>query len=261
MRVLFVGDVVGPEACDRLVAALPALRQASRADTVVVNAENCAATGIGMTVTQVTALLAAGADAVTGGNHAFDGPEALAVLALDRVARPANLRDAAGRGHVAVDAGGERLGVVVLADRAAMELVPSMIGAFEPPLAVFEALDLPGTVLVDFHAQSVMEKQAFAYAVRGRVAAVLGTHTHEATLRLHLLESGTALVTDVGMTGPAGGPQGFHHERFVQRARGMPAEALGPPRPADGQLVLGARLHDHRAGRAVGVERVADWPG
>ena len=50
----------------------------------------------------------------------------------------------------------------------------------------------------------------FATAVGGRVAAVLGTvlgtHTREPTINLHLLPGGTALLVDVGVTGPSGSP-------------------------------------------------------
>ncbi|MDQ3793295.1 MAG: YmdB family metallophosphoesterase [Actinomycetota bacterium] len=48
----------------------------------------------------------------------------------------------------------------------------------------------------------------FATAVDGSVAAVLGTHTHEPTANLHVLPGGTALVVNVGMTGPSGSPVG-----------------------------------------------------
>lgn len=75
MTVLAVGDVVGAEAAGWLAARLPALREEVGADWVVVNAENCAVTGpspmdgFGMTAEVVDALLDAGVDAITGGNH------------------------------------------------------------------------------------------------------------------------------------------------------------------------------------------------
>jgi 2',3'-cyclic-nucleotide 2'-phosphodiesterase len=78
-----------------------------------------------------------------------------------------------------------------------------------PLYGSFMAADPEGNVIVDLHGDSAWEKMEFATAVDGRAAAVLGTHTHEPTLNLHVLPGGTALVADVGMTGPTGGPGGL----------------------------------------------------
>ena len=91
IRVLFVGDVVGPAPVDWLASRLPAMRAEHRVDLAIVDAENCAADGASMTGAAVERLLAAGADVITGGHHAFEGPEADAVLA-----HPAVLRRAGG---------------------------------------------------------------------------------------------------------------------------------------------------------------------
>src|SRR5215831_4028829 len=108
----------------------------------------------------------------------------------------------------------------------------------------WSAADRPGAVVVDYHAQSDMEKLAFAHAVDGAAAAVIGTHTHEPTLPIHLLPGGTAVVADVGMTGPTGGIEGFAAERYVELVRGTPASSATPTRVADGPIVLGAVLLD-----------------
>jgi calcineurin-like phosphoesterase len=44
-----------------------------------------------------------------------------------------------------------------------------------------------GTVIVDFYGDSAWEKMEFSTTVDGKVAAVLGTHTHEPTTNLHVL--------------------------------------------------------------------------
>jgi calcineurin-like phosphoesterase len=56
-------------------------------------------------------------------------------------------------------------------------------------------------VIVDFHAEVTSEKVAFGWHLDGRVAAVLGTHTHVPTADARVLPGGTAVITDVGMTG------------------------------------------------------------
>jgi metallophosphoesterase (TIGR00282 family) len=255
--VLFIGDVVGPAAVAYLVDRVPRLRSELGVDAVVANAENCGPAGIGMSVELVCALLAAGVDVVTSGNHAFDGPEVERVLDLPSVLRPLNLAEGVlGRGAITIDVGGEPLTVLVLADRDALALAPSVAAFGRRPWDAWTALERPGTVIVDYHAQSDIEKQAFAHAVDGSAAAVLGTHTHEPTLPLHLLPGGTALVTDVGMTGPSGGIEGFDAARFVEMTRGTPRGAAPPVRVADGPIVLGAVLLEIAGGRTTAIRRL-----
>jgi calcineurin-like phosphoesterase len=250
MNVLFVGDLVGPRAVEWLAERLPRLRAEHDIDLVVVDAENCAPDCEGMTVALVERLLDAGTDVVTAGNHAFDGDEVEAVLGLDRVLRPHNVVDGApGRGVITVPAGGEDVRVVVLADWLAMD---GHIDA--EPYAAWAALPAGPTTIVEIHALSVLAKQSLAYAIDGQVAAVLGTHTHEPTIDLHLLPGGTAHVTEVGMTGPRGGPQGMHPQGVVDRARGVVPPA--PIRPADGEIVLAAILLDVQDGLTRSLRRL-----
>lgn len=70
MRLLFLGDVVGRAGREAVVSHLPELRTRWRLDCVVINGEN-AAGGFGITEAICAELIAAGADAVTLGNHAW----------------------------------------------------------------------------------------------------------------------------------------------------------------------------------------------
>jgi 2',3'-cyclic-nucleotide 2'-phosphodiesterase len=262
MRVLFIGDVVGPRAVEWLAERLPELRAEHAVDVVVVNAENSGADAASMTVEAVERLLAAGADVITAGNHAFDGAEVVAVLTHERVLRPLNVgADVPGRGMLTLDAAGEPLRVVVFADRDALDFAPPFARMTLDPYSAWSALAPGPTTIVDMHAQSVTAKQGLAYALDGKVAAVLGTHTHEPTLPLHLLAGGTALVTDVGMTGPSGGPQGMDARGVLARVTGLLATQL-PPGPADGEIVLGAVLLEILEGVTRRVVRLgSDAPG
>ena len=56
-------------------------------------------------------------------------------------------------------------------------------------------------MIVDFHAEVTSEKVAMGWHLDGRVAAVLGTHTHVPTADGRVLPGGTAFISDVGMTG------------------------------------------------------------
>jgi hypothetical protein len=96
----------------------------------------------------------------------------------------------------------------------------------------------------------------FATAVDGRVAAVLGTHTHEPTSNLHVLTGGTALVVDVGMTGPTGSPGGFPLTHFAAEMRGEDTAALPPFELAAGPTAPGAVLLWIENGKTERIERV-----
>jgi hypothetical protein len=258
MRVLFIGDVVGSAAVDWLAGRLPALRSGHGADVVIVDAENAGPDGASMTVSSVERLLDAGADVITGGNHAFDGPEAERVLADERVVRPLNISpENPGRGTLTITVGGREIRVVVLADELAMDWAPPAARMSEEPYIAWSALPAgPPTTIIEMHALSVMAKQSLAYALDGQVAAVLGTHTHEATTALHLLPGGTALVTEVGMTGPSGGPQGMDPQAVVERLQNLDAVELTPLGPARGEMVLGAVLLEVEDGLTRSLSRI-----
>jgi hypothetical protein len=258
MRVLFIGDVVGPDAVEWLAGRLAALRSGHGADVVIVDAENAGPDGASMTVSSVERLLGSGADVITGGNHAFDGPEAERVLAHERVVRPLNVSpENPGRGTLTIAVSGGEIRVVVLADELAMDWAPPAARMSEDPYIAWGALPAgPPTTIIEMHALSVMAKQSLAYALDGQVAAVLGTHTHEATAALHLLPEGTALVTDVGMTGPSGGPQGMDPRAVVERVRGLERVELTPLGPARGKMVLGPVLLEIEDGLTRSLQRV-----
>ena len=213
--------------------------------------------GFGMDTHAVTTLLEAGVDVITGGNHSWDTVDADEALDSARVLRPHNVFGAlSGKGVIELETAAGALVVVnLMGASAAGERY-----TINTPLAAFDALQLPSApVIVDFHSESVTEKQAFAHAVDGRVAAVLGTHTHEPSALLHRLPKGTLFVADVGMVGPDGGVQGIAPDFFIHEMR-----EFKEPHHFDlaaGPLLLGAVLLE------VGVdlphaERFAppDWP-
>jgi len=225
---------------------------------VVANAENCAPSGMGMTVELIELLFACGVDIITGGNHSWDGLEAEKVLEYQRVLRPHNVSDGLpGKGLLSVEVSGERCTVLNLAGAAAFGVTDDAAIKALPAYPVWRSVPQRGTLIVDFHGDHVIEKQIFARAVDGKASAVLGTHTHEPTLPLHILPGGTALVTDVGMTGPLGGVQGFAHGNFVVglKQEGDPF-ALPLPAPVSGPITVGAVLLHIEHGKTRRVERL-----
>lgn len=258
MNMLFVGDIVGAAATTLVAECLPELRREHRLDLVVANAENCAPSGLGMTVELIELLFESGVDVITGGNHSWDSPESESALSHPRVLRPHNLLGGVpGRGLLSLEVSSQTVTVLNLADACALRSTKAVSGKVLPTYPCWLAADCKGTIIIDYHGDHVTEKQIFAYAVDGEVAAVLGTHTHEPTLPLHILPGGTALVTDVGMTGPLGGVQGFAHGNFVAglKQKGNPF-ALPLPTPTEGPIVLGAVLLEIEGGKTRQIERL-----
>jgi metallophosphoesterase (TIGR00282 family) len=234
---------------------LGSLRDELDVDLCVVNGEN-AADGVGLTPRLAERLLAAGADAITLGNHAWRRRELVDWLpGAERVARPANLsRHAPGRGLVVVPAReGGPVSVVSLMGWLFLDVAS---GPFElVDELVAEAAAEAKVILVDFHAEATSEKVAMARYLDGRVTAVLGTHTHVQTNDARVQPGGTAAITDAGMTGPHDSVIGVRAELAISRMRtGVPIRF----QPADGDVrIEGALVEcDAASGRATACEPV-----
>jgi metallophosphoesterase (TIGR00282 family) len=262
VNILFFGDIVGEAATRLVIESVPELRRRNNIDLVIANAENCAPSGLGMTARQADALIDAGVDVITGGNHSWDSQDSMEALAHPCVLRPYNLADGVpGKGVIHLEAAGGPVTILNLADRGSMHSARAASGRFRPAYPAWATAPRHGTVIVDYHGDSVIEKQIFARAVDGEAAAVLGTHTHEPTMAMHMLPGGTGFVTDVGMTGPVGGVQGFESDTFVAalRAVGDPF-AFGLPTPLDGDITLGAVVVEITGTRTTALRRLTRWP-
>ncbi|EYB66669.1 metallophosphoesterase [Deinococcus phoenicis] len=259
LRVLFVGDVYGQPGRRVLGAHLPTLRPGF--DFVIVNGEN-AAGGFGLHREAAGAILKAGADCITLGNHAWHHKDVYALM-LDEnqypIVRPLNYSDPGTPGvgwrtfEVKGKGGTERLTVVNVLGRVFMEAVAN------PFQAVDELLERPelaggelGSVFVDIHAEATSEKAALAWHLDGRVAAVIGTHTHVPTADTRILPGGTAFQTDAGFTGPLNSVIGADPQGPIQKfltERPWRFSVAGGPAELNGVIV------QIEGNRALSVER------
>ncbi len=198
MNILFVGDIVGQNACRDFTAMLPDLKQRYSIDVTVVNGEN-SADGNGITPYSADLLLSGGVDVITTGNHCFKRPEMTAVFEeSSRIIRPANYgRECAGKGFCLLDFGSYSLAVVNLIGTMYMQAVDNPFHCIDKILKEIDTKN----ILVDFHGEATSEKKALGYYLAGRVSAVVGTHTHVQTADECILEHHTGYITDVGMTG------------------------------------------------------------
>jgi metallophosphoesterase (TIGR00282 family) len=231
---------------------LPGLRDELGLDFVIANGEN-AAEGLGITPKISDALLKAGVDVITLGNHVWRRREIIPYLSgTDRVIRPANLAASSpGRGSTVVASrDGTRVGVINLLGDLFMS----------PAVTPFEQVDglvedvkrETPIVVVDFHGEATSEKVALARYLDGKVTAVFGTHTHVQTNDARVQPGGTAAITDAGMTGPHDSVIGVKAELAIQRMRtGIPVRF----EPAEGGVRLeGALLECDGSGRATSCE-------
>ena len=214
MNILFVGDVVGQNACRDLAAALPSLKQRYNIDATIVNGEN-SADGNGITPFSAGLLLDGGADAITTGNHCYRRPEMDALYeSSDVIIRPANLgNNCPGKGYCILDFGSHSLAVINLIGTAFMQPVEN---PFSYADKILEVIDTPN-IIVDFHAEATSEKKAMGWYLAGRASAVIGTHTHVQTADECILEEHTGYITDAGMTGVHESVLGIDKDVIISR--------------------------------------------
>jgi metallophosphoesterase (TIGR00282 family) len=202
MRILFIGDVVGPPGVTFLRRALPVVVAHEGVDLVIANAENAAA-GSGLTGSLYRRLRDAGVDLITLGDHVYKKAEVIPTLQREeRVCRPANFPpDAPGREYALAPArDGTPVAVLCVLGRTFMRPVDCPFRAADRVLAGLAGK--ASCVVVDAHAEATADKYLLGHHLKGRVSAVLGTHTHVPTADEQVLAGGTAFISDVGMTGP-----------------------------------------------------------
>lgn len=259
MRILFLGDVMGRAGRTAVATRLPALRKDWALDFVVVNGEN-ASSGAGLTAAHAKALLEAGADVLTLGDHAFDQKDMLAFIEQEpRIIRPLNYaKSAPGKGaRLFTDARGRKVLVAQVLGQVFMKRpFDDPFSAIQP---VFHAHPLGGmaqAVIVDMHCEATSEKMAMGHWCDGRASLMVGTHTHVPTADAMILPGGCGYLTDAGMCGDYNSVIGMQKEEPMRRfITQMPG---GRFEPAGGEATLsGVFLEtDDRTGKALRIAPV-----
>ncbi len=211
MRIIMLGDIVGRAGRLAVRQQLPVIHERFKPDVVLANAEN-SAHGSGLTADQYRKLCNAGIDGITLGDHALRKREIVKVLEEQtNIIRPANMpRDAPGKRWMAINAPAGGLPPVYV-----ITLLGNMFMGMNTsdPFACIDDLlgQLPGKdqiIIVEMHAEVTSEKQAMGWHLNGKVAAVLGTHTHVPTADAEILlpakpgdRGRTGFMCDLGMCG------------------------------------------------------------
>ena len=232
MRILFLGDIVGQAARKYVIRTLPDLRRRYRLDFVIVNADNLAH-GFGQTRKTCEAMLNAGADVLTCGNHVWDNDEMHGVLEDNpAVLRPANFpqtRPGKGCGFYTLEDGRT---IAVMHVQGQLFLGDEVDNPFKAAAGWAETVKLgrdANAMVIDFHAEATSEKMAFGQFCDGKVSFVVGSHTHIPTADAQILPNGTAYQTDAGMCGCYDSVIGMDKKEPVSRfATGINGGRLEP---------------------------------
>jgi metallophosphoesterase (TIGR00282 family) len=218
MRILFLGDIVGKPGVAFVKRALPILVPREAIDLVIANAEN-ATDGSGLAPKDYRQLRQAGVDLVTLGDHVYRKKDIVATLEQDEhICRPANFpAGVPGRDYaIATARDGSPVAAFCLLGRTYMRPAECPYRAADRVLA--ELAGRARCVVVDMHAEATADKYLMGHHLKGRVSAVLGTHTHVPTADEQILPGGTAFICDVGMTGPYASILGRRIDRVLSTA-------------------------------------------
>jgi metallophosphoesterase (TIGR00282 family) len=258
MRIIFIGDIVGEPGIAMLTRSLPGLREAYRPDVILVNGENAASDGRGITPDIVRQLMQLGISLITSGNHIWAKKEIVDYLAggSKDLLRPANFPgDCPGSGvGIVTLADGRKLGVINLMGRVFMhDQLDCPFRAASSALTYLRSVT--PYIFVDMHAETTAEKRALATYLDGKVSAVVGTHTHVQTADERILPGGTAYMTDVGMGGALNSSLGMKVEPIIKRFLSqMPVRFM--VEQAEPWILSAVFIELESSGKAVKIERI-----
>jgi len=238
MKILVLGDVMGVSGRNALNKKLPQIIKNNGIDFVIVNGENSADDGKGITQEIAEEFFKIGVDVITSGNHIWDKQETANYINKEnRLLRPANLVEGSpGRGFEIYVSKNKKykIGVINLMGNVFMrktEDVFQVAQKIKKKMILKKNLDF---LVVDFHGEITSEKMATGHFFDGEATCVVGTHTHVPTADTRILEKGTAYQTDIGMCGDYNSVIGMNKENSIKRffkdkdaVKHFPAEGEG----------------------------------
>ena len=221
MNILVLGDVFGPSGRLSIKNNLEKIINKFQIDFTVINGENAADDGLGLTRSASEEFFSCGADVITSGNHIWDKKEIIEYIDKEkRLLRPANLAEGSpGNGYGIFSTKNKKfkVGVINLMGNVYMrksENVFEKANELKKKIILKKNADF---IIVDFHGEITSEKMAIGHFFDGSSTGVIGTHTHVPTSDTRVLENGTAYQTDIGMCGDYNSVIGMNKENSVKR--------------------------------------------
>jgi hypothetical protein len=221
MKILILGDIMGLSGRKAIKENLSKIINDNEIDFTIINGENAADDGRGITKSIAEEFFFQGVDVITSGNHIWDKQETTDYINKEnRLLRPANLPEGSpGNGYGIYSTKNKKfkVGVINLMGNVFMRKTEDV---FETAKKIRDKIVLKKNVdfiLVDFHGEITSEKMAIGHFFDGSSTGVVGTHTHVPTADTRILEKGTAYQTDIGMCGDYNSVIGMNKENSLKR--------------------------------------------
>ena len=219
MKILFLGDVVGISGRSVILSNLLLEIKSKNIDFVIVNAENAADSGVGITETICKDFFNCGVDVITTGNHVWDQKETAEYINTEsRLLRPLNLiKPSPGKGfEIYKSNSGFKVGVLNLMGNVFMKKCENVFEIAKSFLQKNKLRSDYDFLFVDFHGEITSEKMAMGHFFDGNATLLVGTHTHVPTNDARILNFGTAYQTDAGMCGDYNSVIGMNKENSIK---------------------------------------------
>tara|TARA_Y100000816_G_scaffold290938_1_gene280889 strand:+ start:55 stop:861 length:807 start_codon:yes stop_codon:yes gene_type:complete len=220
MKILFLGDVVGISGCSKVFNNLRSEIEKRNIDFVIVNGENSAEPGVGLTEQTCKDFFNCGVNVITSGNHVWDQKEIMSYIDKEkRLLRPYNLFEPSpGKGfEIYKTPTNINVGVLNLMGNVFMKKCEDVFETAKKFLKENILKENYDFLVVDFHGETTSEKNAIGHFFDGKATLVVGTHTHIPTNDARILENGTAYQTDIGMCGDYDSVIGMDKKNSINR--------------------------------------------
>ena len=244
MKILFLGDVVGISGCSTILNNLKSEIKKRHIDFVIVNGENSAEQGVGLTKEICNDFFNCGVDVITTGNHVWDQKEIMSFIDKEnRLLRPHNLFEPSpGKGfEIYKTSNNFKIGVLNLMGNVFMKKCDNVFEASKKFLKNNRLKENYDLLIVDFHGEMTSEKNAIGHYFDGKATLVVGTHTHIPTNDARILKNGTAYQTDAGMCGDYDSVIGMNKENSINK---FLKESSTKMSPATGEATLSGVIVD-----------------
>ena len=258
MNILVLGDVFGPAGVKAIKEKLPIIIKNKKVDFVIVNGENSADNGKGITKNIYKEFINAGADVITTGNHVFDHKEAEEIASKNlNFLRPANLPEGSpGNGKGLFTKNGKKILVLNLMGNVFMKKSENVFKEAEKFITKFRLGEEADFIVVDVHAEITSEKMAMGYFFDGKATIVFGTHTHVPTSDFRIMEKGTAYQTDLGMCGDYNSVIGMNKDNSLRKFLKDPSAKNHFPALGEATISGLFVVADNKTGLAKEVEQI-----
>ena len=259
MKILILGDVSGPAGVKAIKEKLPKIIEERKIDFVIVNGENAADSGRGITKKIFEEFLNAGVDVITTGNHVWDNKEAEDIAAKNKnFLRPSNMpKDSPGKGEGIFTKNEKRFIVLNLMGNVFMKKCEDVFVEAKKFLERFKLGDGKSDfIVVDMHGETTSEKMAIGHLFDGKATMVVGTHTHVPTSDHRIMEKGTAYQTDIGMCGDYNSVIGMNRENSLKKFLKDPSAKRHFPALGEGTISGLMVKADNKTGLAIKISPI-----